>query len=175
LISPVFRPTLVTYPTNNHKHEGAAMNEEVTEEPETTSEMPSSLYWVAGAALVWNLIGISAYVDQMTMSPEAMAQLTDAQRQYFETRPAWAASAFAIAVNAGALGCLLLLLRKALAYPVLIVSLAGVIVQNLHAYFLSNGWAAFGPAGVGFVGAVLFVGVYLVRYSANAKAQGWIT
>ena len=121
------------------------------------------------------VVYVSAYVDQMTMGPEAIAQMTEAQRQYFETRPAWASSAFAIAVNAGALGCLLLLLRKALAHPVLILSLAGVIVQNLHAYIFSNGWSAFGPAGIGFVAAVIIVGVYLIRYAANAKKMGWIT
>ena len=85
------------------------MNEEVT------ATLPKMFYWVSGAALVWNLLGIAAYIGQVTMSPETLAGLPPEQRALYEQTPAWVTSAFAIAVNAGAIGCLLLLLRKALA------------------------------------------------------------
>ena len=57
--------------------------------------------------------------------------VADTHRAIIEVRPAWATGAFAIAVFGGALGCLLLLLRKSTAYYLFIASLLGVIVAMI--------------------------------------------
>ena len=65
----------------------------------------SSPMWyriVAVLALVWNLMGISAYLMQVTMNEADLAALPEAQRLLYETTPAWATAAFATAVFAGA-------------------------------------------------------------------------
>ena len=142
---------------------------------EATSSVPKMFYWISGAALVWNLIGIAAYVGQVTMSAETLAALPDDQRALYENVPTWVTSAFAIAVNAGAIGCLLLLLRKSLAVPLLILSLVAVLAQMSHTFFMSNalevmgGTAAIGPA------FVIIVGAYLVWFANDAKSKGWIS
>lgn len=142
---------------------------------ETTNVIPRMFYWISGAALVWNLLGVAAYVGQMTMSPEALAALPEAQRALYENVPTWVTSAFAIAVNAGAVGCLLLLLRKALAVPVLIVSLAGVFVQMYHNFFLSNALEVMGVAAVIGPLFVIIIGAYLVWFANDAKSKGWLS
>jgi hypothetical protein len=145
------------------------MNEEVT------ATLPKMFYWVSGAALVWNLLGVMAYVGQVTMSPDVLQAMPEAQRALYENTPAWVTSAFAIAVNAGALGCLLLILRKALALPVLVVSLVAVLAQMFHNFLLSNaievmGWAAIiGPT------FVILIGLYLVWFANDARKKGWIS
>ena len=139
------------------------------------SNPPKSFYIIGAAALIWNLIGISAYVQQATLSPEALAQMPELQRTFFETRPAWATSAFAIAVNGGALGCVLLLMRKYLAYYLFVISLVGVALQSLHSWFLSNGIEAFGTAGVILALPVWVVGIYLIWYAKDAQKKGWIS
>ena len=145
------------------------MSEEISNKP------PTSFYVIGVAALLWNLLGISAYVQQATLSPEALAEMSELQRTFFETRPAWATSAFAIAVNGGALGCVLLLLRKYLAYYLFVLSLAGVAVQSLHSWFLSNGIEAFGTAGVILALPVWVVGIYMIWYAKDAQKKGWIS
>ncbi|MGI9203195.1 MAG: hypothetical protein ACR2Q3_04260 [Woeseiaceae bacterium] len=135
---------------------------------------PRSFYWIAGVGLAWNVVGLLAYLSQMTMSPEALAQLAEPQRAFMETRPMWASSAFAIAVNAGVIGCLLLLLRQSAARLVLIISLAAVMVQNIHAYGMSNGMEVFGIAGVASAAAILGIGAYLVKMATDAKQAGWL-
>jgi len=135
---------------------------------------PKSFYWIAGIALVWNLLGLGAYVSQVTTSPEMLAGMSDAERALYENLPAWATGAFAIAVNAGALGCLLLLFKKALAVPILILSLVGVLVQNFNSFVLMGALSIVGPAGAAFSAAVVVIGVYLVWFANNAKAKGWI-
>jgi hypothetical protein len=136
---------------------------------------PKSFYWVAGVALVWNLMGIMAYVDQVTMSAETLAAMPDAQRALYENMPSWATAAFAIAVNAGALGCLLLVLKKAIALPVLMLSMAGVLVQMAHNFFVSDALEVMGAASAIFPVIVIGIGAYLIWFASNAKSKGWIS
>ena len=141
---------------------------------EELNNPPRSFYFISGFALLWNLLGVGAYVSQMTMSPEVLNALPEAERMLYENVPVWATSAFAIAVNAGAMGCLLLLMRKAFATPVLIASLAGVVVQLIHSLFMSNSIEVYGPGGAIMPITVMLIGAYLVWYSIDAKNKGWI-
>ena len=128
---------------------------------------------VAAILLVWNLLGVMAYVMQVTMSPETLAALPQEQRQLYESTPAWATAAFAVAVNFGALGCVLLLLRRSLAGLFLQLSLAGVLVQMFHSFFMSKSFEVFGPGGLVMPVLVLVIAIYLVLLAAKAKANGW--
>ena len=141
---------------------------------ETSSKPPKLFYWISGAALAWNLSGIAAYLAQVTMSPESLAAMPEAQRALYENVPAWATSAYAIAVNAGALGCVLLLFRKALALPILVLSLAGVLVQMFHAFVLANALGALGAGAAVFPAIIIVIGVYLIWFANDAKKKGWI-
>ncbi len=123
--------------------------------------------------LVWNLLGVIAYIMQVTMTPEALAALPEAQRQLYENTPQWATAAFAIAVNGGALGCLLLLLRRNLAALFLKASLLGVLVQMFHSFFISNSFEVFGPGGLVMPVLVIVIAVYLVMLAGKARANRW--
>ena len=134
-----------------------------------------AFYLISGVALVWNLLGVMAYIRQVTMSQEALSALPDAERMLYENAPSWATAAFAIAVNGGALGCLLLLSRKAWAFPVLIASLLGVIVQMVHSLFIAKSIEVYGPGGMLMPLMVIVVSVFLVWYSRDAKEKGWLS
>jgi hypothetical protein len=100
---------------------------------ETGNKPPRSFYIIGIAALIWNLIGVMTYIMQVTMSDAAMAALPADQQAFIQNSPVWVTAAYAIAVNAGALGCVLLLLRQTWAYLVLVVSFAGMsIPDRLH-------------------------------------------
>jgi uncharacterized membrane protein len=130
---------------------------------------------VAIVALVWNLLGVAAYIMQVSMSTESLAALPEAERALYESMPAWATAAFALAVNGGALGCLLLALKKSLALPVLVISLAAVLVQMFHAFVISNSFEVLGPTGLVMPVLVLVIAVYLVHLARSAKANGWLS
>ena len=134
---------------------------------------PAWFIIVATIFLVWNLFGVMAYIMQVTMSPDAIAALSDDERLLYETTPAWATAAFAVAVNGGALGCLLLLLKRSLAGFFLQLSLAGVLVQMFHAFFMSQSYEVYGPGGMAMPVMVILVAVYLVILAATAKSNGW--
>ena len=137
------------------------------------NKAPAWFIIVAAILLVWNLFGVMAYIMQVTMSPDALAALSDEKRLLFETTPAWATAAFAVAVNGGALGCLLLLLKRNLAGFFLQLSLAGVLVQMFHSFFMSQSYEVYGPGGMAMPVMVIVVAIYLVILAAMAKANRW--
>jgi hypothetical protein len=140
---------------------------------ELNSKAPRWFMIVAAVLLVWNLLGVMAYIMQVMMSPETLAALPQEQRQLYENTPAWATAAFAVAVNFGALGCVLLLLRKNLAGLFLQLSLTGVLVQMFYSFFMSKSFEVFGPGGLVMPVMVIVIAIYLVVLAAKAKTKRW--
>ena len=127
-------------------------------------------FWAIGAvALIWNVMGVINYFVQM--NPDVLAAYRESERAIIEGRPAWATGAFAIAVFGGALGCLLLLLRKSAAYYVFIASLLGVIVQMIPYLGMANVQVEV------WMGSLLslVVAAFLIWYSKQAESRGWIS
>ncbi len=128
-------------------------------------------FWIIGAvALVWNVMGVINFFVQM--NPDMLAAYRESERAIIENRPAWATVAFAITVFGGSLGCLLLLLRKSVAYYLFIASLLGVIVTMTHT--LGAG-IDFGLGEIlGIILMPLVVAAFLIWYSKQVQSKGWI-
>ena len=107
---------------------------------------------VAIAALLWNLLGCAAYLSDVMLTPEDIAKMTADQQALYAARPSWSVAATAIAVWGGAAGCLGLIMRKRWALPLLIASLAGVIVQDVSLFGLSGAAAQAGRRGIAGAG-----------------------
>jgi hypothetical protein len=135
----------------------------------------SRSFWIIGvAALLWNALGVMTYVMQVTMSDEALGALPETERMLYENIPAWVTAAFATAVFAGTIGSLLLLLRKAVAVPVFILSLVAIVVQMFHNLFIADTVNVMGAPAVAFPVLVIVIAVFLVWYSQTAKKKGWL-
>ena len=126
-------------------------------------------------ALVWNLLGIYAFYVDVTMSPDALAEMPEAQRALYENTPVWATAAYAVAVIFGTLGCIALLLRKSFALQLFVISLAGVLVQMGYAFLGTSVLEVMGPASLGLPAVIMAIGVFLVLYANSAKNKGWIS
>jgi Ca2+/Na+ antiporter len=100
-------------------------------------------FWITGAvALIWNAIGLLAYIQQALMSAEEFAALPQSQQDLLATQPAWVSAAFAIAVFAGFAATIALLMRKRVAVRLFLVSLLAVLVQ-FSSYFIIDGYMEF--------------------------------
>ena len=139
---------------------------------------PTTAYWVISAVLLtWNLIGLLFYYQQSTLTPEIMADvgLSAEQIAHISGTPAWAHSGFAIAVNAGVLGAILLLLRKAWAVPLFALSLLGALVQNFDGFVLRDALGAWGTTGLILPVAIILIAIFSILYGRSAKARGWLS
>ena len=137
---------------------------------------PNIAFWIIGIiALIWNLMGVFAYITQVNMTPEVIAALPEAEQSLYNNVPTWVTGAFAIAVFGGALGCILLLLKKKLATPVLIISLIGIIAQMVYNFGMSKAAEVYGPGGMVMPAMVVLFGIFLVWYSKQVTVKGWLS
>ncbi len=138
----------------------------------TDAKKPPKWYWaVSGFGVLWNAIGVLAFIGQMTMD---LGELPDAERLYFETRPAWATAGFGIAVASGVLGCVAMLLRKSWAAPMLMLCVAGILVQSFHSIALTNSVEVFGAEGLVLPLSIFAIAVFLTWVAKLAEKRGWL-
>lgn len=142
---------------------------------EPGSPVPRKFWLIAVVALLWNLIGVATYVMQVTMTEDKIRALPIEQQPLYIEIPAWATSAYAIAVTAGVIGCILLLFRSGWAVPVFLVSLAGILVQMYHAFVIAGAYEILGPSSVVMPTLIIAIAVGLIWYARIAKERGWIS
>ena len=130
---------------------------------------PKISYWtIAVLGLAWNLMGCLNFIAQT--NPETVAQMPEAYGAVIASRPAWATAAFAVAVFGGAVGCILLLLRRGVAVHVLMLSLGGIVLSLVHAV-MTAGFAAQVLIGTGMS---LLIGIVLLWMARLAQRSGWL-
>ncbi len=129
-------------------------------------------FWAIGTVgLIWNVLGAINFVVQM--NADALDAYREVEQALIVGRPAWATVAFAVAVFGGALGCLLLLLKKSAAFYLFVASLLGVILTMTHSLGVD---VNFGPGEiVGIILMPLVVAAFLIWYSKHAEGKGWIS
>lgn len=136
---------------------------------------PGWFWIVAVAALLWNLVGLSMFAIHYTMGPEELAALPEGQRRMLGEVPAWAWIAYAVAVVAGTLASIALLLRRRLAVALFWISLVGVLLlQVLWTMVLSGAPAVLGAGSMAMPVLVVVIAVLLVLFSRHAARRGWI-
>ncbi len=138
---------------------------------------PPVWFWVVSVvALLWNLMGAMAYLSQAFITDEDKAMLPADKLELMENTPAWATAAFAIAVWAGVLGCIGLLVRKKWARPVLLLSLFGILVQMAYPFFMTNAAEVYGAVeGVVMPLLLIGIGIGLVLFAKSSQNKGWIS
>ncbi len=142
----------------------------------TERTKPATWFWiVAVLGFLWDAAGCYNYIAAVTISEEALSALPDAERGLYEDLPLWATSAFAIAVWAGVLGTLLLLLRKAIAYQVLIISFIAIIIQMIYNIFISEMLDVYGAGGLVLPIVVIVIAAFLIWFAKTSKNRGWIS
>ena len=128
-----------------------------------------SFWAIAVAGLVFNALGCLNYITQT--NPEAVASMPDAYRMMIESRPAWGTAVFALAVFGGAIGCILLLLKRAPAFYMLIVALIAAIAAQIP-FIGMEGL----PSGVWIGGGVqILIAGLLAWYARTSAARGWVS
>ncbi len=141
-----------------------------------TTNKPNAVFWIISAvALVWNLLGVMAYVMQLTMSDEARSQLPELERTMYANIPSWYMLAFGIAVFAGAIGCVALLLRKKLATILFIVSFIAIIAQQIYMFVLSDIGKNMNTSQLGMTLSIPVVGLFLIWFARKKTDKGWLT
>lgn len=136
----------------------------------STSNKPPIWFWVVSViALVWNGMGVNAYLQQAYDTEAYRAMYTEEQLEIAANMPSWVTAAFAIAVFAGALAAIGLLLRKSWSVKLWLLSLLAVIVQM--GYILINGYAS----SIGMTIMIIILAFFFVWFARKSEANGWLS
>jgi hypothetical protein len=133
-------------------------------------------YWViAVLLLLWALAGVASFYAHLSVDQAALAQMTDYDRRMFQSLPGWFAYDFALATLTGLAGAVALLARRAVAMPLYLFSLIGVVIQFgwvlgatdliAHKGFLT---------AAGFPIVIVALAVFAYGFASLARGRRWI-
>jgi surface polysaccharide O-acyltransferase-like enzyme len=129
---------------------------------------------VAAIAVLWNIIGVLAFLMNVFITDETLAALSEAERALYEQYPLWATIVFAIAVFGGLFGSIGLLMRKKWSKQLLMVSLIAICVQMYHNLFMSEYVAVTGNSAYFMPALLVVIAIFLLYLSAFANRKGWL-
>ncbi len=127
---------------------------------------------IAIGLLAWNLIGVAAFAMQYGADLDALAKSDPYTARIFAEMPGWAWAAYAVAVGAGTVGALLLLLRKAAAVGPFALSLIAVVAQFGYSFLGTDLWAVKGAAAAAFPSVIVAIATGQLLYAARLRAKG---
>ena len=140
-----------------------------------SSIKPTSAFWILSIiALIYNLMGVLAYLNQAYMTEEILATLPEPDQLYYQNVAPWATAAFATAVFGGVLGCLALFIRKKWASLLFAISLIAVIIQTIYNIFIQK-FMDVEPIQMVMSAVVIVIAVFLVWFSKYSTKKEWLT
>ncbi|ETJ49106.1 MAG TPA: hypothetical protein DEF74_08300 [Pseudoalteromonas sp.] len=140
----------------------------------TTSATPNWFKPALWAALIWNLLGVFAFIMHLMMTPEMISKLPLDQQAAYSNVPLWSTIAFAVAVFGGTLGCILLLAKNAFATPTFALSLVAIFIQQFYNFIVINSIKMLGISAVFMPILVIVIAFLLLYLSIKSKQQGWL-
>lgn len=126
---------------------------------------------IAIGLLIWNLIGVVAFAMQYSADLGALAKSDPYTAQIFAEMPGWAWAAYAVAVGAGTIGALLLLLRKAAAVVPFALSVIAIVVQFAYSFFGTDLLGVKGASATVFPAVILAIAVGQLLYAQRMSVR----
>lgn len=138
-----------------------------------TRRTPWHLWLVGILGLLWSLMGVVSFMLAQMNVEAVMSRYPQQQRDYFTSFPLWAVAFWGIGVFGGVVGCILLLLKRRAAFPVLLLSAIGAIVSNLGGLFLLGGMNVMQETGgLGFTAVPIVIGLGMAYYAFAMSKKG---
>jgi len=138
----------------------------------STSIRPSGNFLlICSLALVWNLMGVVAYLGQTFMGQKTLFSLSKSEQYYFSNMPAWVTAVFATAVFSGVIGSIAMLFKKKIATLLYSISLVSLLAQQVY-NFLIQDFITISGMGLILPLSTIIIGIFLLWYSYKMSKQG---
>lgn len=143
----------------------------------TNTNKPNVVFWIIGViALIWNGMGVNSYLQLAFKTEASTADLNADQIALLDGLPAWMTALFAIAVFAGVIGSIALLMRKKMATTILAISFVAATIQQLYWLFGTDSIEVFNEKQPYLMPIMVIVfAAFLAWYSINQKGKGVLT
>jgi putative Mn2+ efflux pump MntP len=137
------------------------------------ARQPIARWYTAAAiaSLLFMLLGCAAYLLDVTTDP---ASLPLDQRAAHDAQPMWLISANAIAVWAGAVGALFLLLRRRLAETLMLVSMTAVTIWLAGLLLVPRLRDLLGTDDLAVAVIVSLITWTIYWFARHSRQRGWL-
>lgn len=153
----------------------------------TTGSKRTAPRWfslLAITGLLWNLLRLYFFYIhgnlENVITPAALEAMTEAERMTTEATmdlvammPPWVVLSWAVSVYAGVFGCILMILRRNLAVPVLGLSITGLLMDSLWRFLVADMIEMMGPTTLILPAVVLAIAILLLFAAIKARSEGW--
>ena len=137
---------------------------------------PPVWFWiVSGVLVLWELLGCLSLYLHIAVGPMIDPKHTQWDLDYFAALPAWFVWDYLLAVGAGLLGGIALLMRSKFARPLFIASLIGVVIQFGWVFLFTDMIAHKGFWVVYFPAFIFAMGVFQLWFANLSIKRGWIS
>lgn len=137
---------------------------------------PSWFVVIAVLLVLWGLAGCASFYFHIAYGADMDPKATDWDRAFFAALPMWLTIVFAVAVGAGLLGSIALLMRSSLATLLYILSLVAIIVQFGYIFAGTGLIAHKGVAtAVSFPLFIAVMAIFQIWFAKRAERRGWIS
>lgn len=125
--------------------------------------------------LLWNLMGVAAFVLQYTADLDELARTDPTTARAFAMMPGWGWAVYGVAVGAGTLGAIALLMKKAAAATLFLLSLVAVLIQFGYTLLGTDLIAVKGLAGAAaFPAFVILIAIVQLLYARSLVGRGFL-
>lgn len=134
---------------------------------------PIARWYMAAAiaSVVFMLIGCVGYLMDVTSDPN---QLPLDQRTLVLARPTWSVAAYAIAVWVGLAGAVMLVLKRKLAEPLLLVSLVAAACTFLPYAIVPAVSENVSPNDIAFAIGIVAITWTIYWFARHSRQRGWL-
>lgn len=139
------------------------------------STRPKMWFWIVTILfLLWNLMGVGAYIFEMSGDMESMAAYyTKEQIDFFTSFPDWYTWSYGIAVFAGLFASVALLFKKRQAVLLALLSLIAVIVCRVYDLTV-DAWSIMDVVDRFFLILVPVLSILLWLFARSVRVKGWL-
>lgn len=129
---------------------------------------------VAVLLLLWGLAGCASLYMHFVIGPDMDPNATEWDRQYYASLPMWLNIDYVIAVGAGVIGSIGLLMRAKWAVTLYWISLVAVVIQFGYIFLATDIIAMKGVWTTYFPAFIFAMALFQVWFSGMAKKRGWL-
>ena len=130
-------------------------------------------FWlVAVLSVLWNSGGVMDFTMTHSQNEAYLAAFTEEQREYFLSFPLWANVAWAFGVFGAFLGSLMLLFKRAWAYPLYLASIVGMLISFGYQFTSDAPADLYTGAALAFTIAIFVVAFLLLWFTSNMRNKG---
>ncbi len=113
---------------------------------------------IVGIVLIlWNLLGIYAFVHDFAQTPADLAKLPASQSAMYAGMRSWEWGVYGVGTITGFIGALGIALKRGWAALASLISLIAVAIQFGHAFIARVGANSWDPGAIGFVGFIVLI------------------